>query len=80
MSALTATGLDPDPGSDAHGTLDPYELVLPYSNSQVVESPLGLTVPLSVAVVFDVVAPDGPETVGGIAKVAVTLLSALIVS
>ena len=51
--ADTATGLVPEPGEVAHGALDPYEVVVPYSNLQSLTSaPLGLTVAFSVAVAW----------------------------
>src|ERR1700676_638094 len=48
--AATATGLVPDPGSAEHGALDPYGIVVPYSNLQSVTfPPAGFTVAFSVA-------------------------------
>ena len=53
IAAVTATGLEPDPGSEAHDAVDPYPAVVPYSNSHLLTSPLlGLTVAFRVAVVW----------------------------
>ena len=44
IAESTVTGLDPPPGSEAHDTLDPYPVVVPYSNLHVVTVSLrGLT-------------------------------------
>jgi hypothetical protein len=37
--ADTATEASPDPGSDEHATLDPYETDVPYSNLHSLTSP-----------------------------------------
>jgi len=50
IDASTTTGLDPDPGSAAHEALDPYPVVVPYSNLHAVTfCPSGLTLAFSVA-------------------------------
>jgi hypothetical protein len=50
IAADTATGLVPEPGEGVHGALDPYAVVVPYSNLHSVTSlPSGFTVALRVA-------------------------------
>ena len=44
IAADTATGVVPDPGEGVHGTVAPYEDVVPYSNLHSLTSPpLGFT-------------------------------------
>jgi hypothetical protein len=54
IAAETATALSPDPGEDAHGALDPYEVVVPYSNTHSLTAPaFGFTLAFNVAAVCD---------------------------
>ena len=51
-AAVTATGLEPDPGGGLHGALDPYSSVVPYSKWQsLTAAPSGFTVAFKVAAV-----------------------------
>jgi hypothetical protein len=69
-AADTATGLTPDPGAGAHGALDPYDVVVPYSSLHSVTSPpFGLTVALSVAVVDPTDDAASVTTVGALGSV-----------
>src|SRR5438132_10197511 len=77
IAADTATGLDPEPGSEEHGALEPYEVDVPYSNSHFVTSePLGLTMAFSVAVVCLIGVAGLVLAVGAVATAVVNSASA----
>jgi hypothetical protein len=64
-AADTATGIVPEPGGGTQGALDPYAVLVPYSNLQALTSkPFGFTDPFKVA---DVCATDdaAPVTTDG---------------
>lgn len=74
--ADTATGLLPDPGSEEHGTLNPYDVEVPYSKWQSLTPPsLGLTVAFNVAEV-GVTDDTAPVTTAGAFGSAVNVWSA----
>jgi hypothetical protein len=67
MEAETGTGLESAPGL-CTGVFVPYFVSFPYSKYHVVDRPLGLTVPFSVADV-DVTLLAAPVTTAGAAEV-----------
>ncbi|HEX5146078.1 MAG TPA: hypothetical protein VFV85_03575, partial [Conexibacter sp.] len=48
-AAPTPTALVPAPGAEAHGALEPYDVLVPYSKRHVVLAPFGFVEPARVA-------------------------------
>src|SRR5437763_10638012 len=77
-SADTATALVPEPGSEAHGTLEPYADVLPYSKRHLpTVAPLGLTLAFSVAEVEVSAVAELVSTLGALGSVVNVLSTPL---
>ena len=79
MALLTAVSLWPVTGLWSAVTLLPYDVVSPYSKMTVVESPLALTVPLSVALVMETPVAAFVVTVGASARVVKVISAPLVV-
>jgi hypothetical protein len=69
-AADTDTAELPEPGAGEHGALDPYAVLVPYSNEHTLTSPeFGLTVAFKAADVWVTADAASVTTVGGFGNV-----------